>query len=69
MREDDLPSPEDGGHSACGMGYGQREGEGLGGEASITALPAALLHSVESSRPQPKLLVLGFAEWGKLGLK
>ena len=26
MREDDLPSPEDGGHSACGMGYGQREG-------------------------------------------
>ena len=54
---------------ACGMGYGQREGGGLGGEASITALPAALLHSVESSRPQPKLLVLGFAEWGKLGLK
>ena len=70
MREDDLPSPEDGGHWGLAEWVtGNEKGRGLGGEASITALPAALLHSVESSRPQPKLLVLGFAEWGKLGLK
>ena len=56
IREDDLPSPEDG---AVSLWNGL--GGGVGGQGSMTSLPAALLHSVESTRPQ-KLPVLGLAE-------